>query len=432
MKVVDALKGSLLLRIVSGYGAIFFAVFLLIGVFLVARVEWLVGSTIDTYGTTVAEQLAQNSLDAAIQRDQVGLQAQLARLMKVPSVVSVSIYDASNALLAQAGATPSELSQRHFLRSYTATLGFGDNMTGSVNVILEVEKIESLLPEIRWALATLFVASFVALLMLSYYFTRDIRQQRNALATVLMERVPVEVMETCFSSRPSNLSEHEMRQLMEHLQQYVLQIQTPSPAELHEAAASLFDGRGGYVYLLLECHNIDVLQRQVSRDRLRVLLDQVQEQVKKTTRLYHAQRMPAAGSCIKIVFPVDAPVAEVLLRAACCADVLCNVLQACRDDELGIQLQWSLALDHHSPCDNDILRNRQQTTDEQRSRWLCNQVGNAQLAVSAEVGELLQAQENLTLAVEHGEGGKSFCRITAFAQQHRNLLDSQIARLLER
>lgn len=432
MKVVDFLKSSLLLRLIAGYGAVFFAGFLLIGIFFTARVESLVSNTIDAYGSAVAEQLAQNTLDAAIQRDQISLQAQLARLMKVPNIVSVSIYDASNALLAQAGATPSELIHHNYLRNYSATLSLGDNMTGSVVVTLETENIEHLFPETRWLLGFIVVVALLLLWLLSVYFTRDIRQQRTALASVLMEAVPPEVMAACFAERPHTLNERDMRQLMMQLQQHVQQIQTPSQAELHNAAATLLNGNGGYVYLLLECHNIDVLQQQVSRDRLRALLDQLQTRVEKTARLYHAQRVAAAGSCIKLVLPIDnEPLADVLLRAACCANVLTGVLQPCRDAELGIQLQWSMALDRHPPCDNDILRNRQQLLDEQRSRWLCHQVGNNQLAVSAEAGDALQAQDKLTLAVERGEGGKPFYRITNFVQSQRTLLDGQIARLLE-
>ncbi len=431
MKIVEWLKNSLMLRLVAGYGAVLVVSFFAIGIFFTARVEFLVDNAIDAYGSTVAEQLAQNTLDAALQHDQIGLQAQLSRLMKVPNIVSVSIYDASNTLLAQAGATPSELTQRHYLRNYSATLSLGDNMTGSVVVTLETESIEHLFPETRWLLGIIAVIALSLLGALSRYFTRDIRQQRTALAAVLMDAVPPEVMHACFAERPNQLKEPEMRQLMTQLQQYVQDIQTPSQAELNDAATALLNSHNGYVYLLLECHNIDVLQQQISRDRLRVLLDRLQTCIEKTARLYHAQRMPVAGSSIKLVIPTEpTQLTDVLLRAACCAEVLQRVLQACRDEELGIQLQWSLALDRHLPCSNDILRNRQQTADEQRSRWLCRQVGGGQLAVSAEVGELLKAQDKLTLTIEHGEGGKPFCRIQTFAHSQRVLLDGQIARLL--
>ncbi|MEZ5494416.1 MAG: hypothetical protein R3E61_07490 [Pseudomonadales bacterium] len=432
MKLVDFLKSSLLLRLVLAYGAILAAVFVIISIFFTARVGLVVNSAMDAYGSAVAEQLAQNTLDATLQHDQIGLQAQLSRLMKVSSVVSVSIYDASNNLLAQAGATPSELQHRDYLRNYSATLSLGDNMTGSVVVTLETEKIEHLFPETQWLLAVLVVLAMVLFVLLSYHFTREIREQRTALAEVLLDTVPQDVMEACFAERPLRLSEQEMRQLMAQLHQHTQQIQTPSQAQLNDAATNLLHNNDGYVYVLLECHNIDVLQRQVSRDRLRTLLDQLQQQVKKTARLYNAQRMPTAGSCIKLVMPADSvELADVLLRAACCAEVLIGVLQACRDEELGIQLQWSLALDRHLPCDNDILRNRQLALEEQRSHWLCHQVGNGQLAVSADVGELLQSQEKLSLAAEHGESGKPFFRIASFAQSQRALLDGQIARLLE-
>ena len=109
------LKHSLVLRLVGGYGAIFILGLVLTGAFSITRVAKLVDSTIDSYGETVSAQLANSSLDAVMQRDMIGLQAHLSRLLKTPGIVSAVIYDARNELMAQAGATPSELSNRDYL-----------------------------------------------------------------------------------------------------------------------------------------------------------------------------------------------------------------------------------------------------------------------------------------------------------------------------
>lgn len=421
-------KRSLVLRLVIGYGAVLILGLLLAGVFSIARVTKLVDNTIDAYGETVATQLAHSSLDAVMQRDMISLQAQLSRLLKTHGIVSAVIYDARNQLLAQAGATPSELDGRDYLHNYSATLALGDNMTGSVVVTLDTKEIEHLLPEVRWVLASVSAIVLFLLFVLSRHFARDIQQQRAALTQALNDSFPAHVA----SGQTENLNEDEIRLLLSSLREHVDRVQAPSPAALRDAAADLLNSDGGRVYLLLECHNLDLLQRQVSRDRLRALLDQMQQQVEKTCRLYNAQRMPVAGSCIKMVIAADKEnITDALLQAACCARVLAGVLEHCRDQELGIQLQWSLALDWHAPCDNDILRNRQQALDEQRSQWLCRQVGSGQLAVSADAGALLQEQDKLTLAVEHGEGGKPLYRITGFVQTQRLLLDGQIAHLLE-
>lgn len=431
------LKRSLVLRLIAGYGAIFFLGLAVTGIFSVSRVTKLVDSTIDAYGTTVASQLAHSSLDAVMQRDMIGLQAHLSRLLKTPGIVSAVIYDARNQLMAQAGATPSELNGRDYLHNYSATLALGDNMTGSVVVTLETGEIEHLLPEVRWVLCGVAATVLLLLLVISRYFARDINQQRSVLAKALVDTVPASVADDCFhapidKSKPENMSEDDIRLVLQRLREHVDRVQAPSPAALRDAAADILNSGGGRVYLLLECHNLDLLQRQVSRDRLRVLLDQMQQQVEKTCRLYNAQRMPAAGSCIKMVMAAEAGyITDALLQAACCARVLAGVLEHCRDQELGIQLQWSLALDWHAPCDNDILRNRQQALDEQRSQWLCRQVGSGQLAVSADAGALLQEQDKLTLAVDHGEGGKPFYRVSGFVQTQRVLLDGQIAHLLD-
>jgi uncharacterized membrane protein affecting hemolysin expression len=367
-----------------------------------------------------------------MQRDQVGLQAQLSRLMKVPGIVSAGVYDASNTLLAQAGATPSELAHRNFLHNYSATLSLGDNMTGNVVVTLETEKIEHALPEIIAVMLVVAVLGLLALLLLSRHFTQAIQQQREAFKSALLDTLPSSVIDNEFSVLPERLDESSIRQVLTQLQRYVQEVQTPSQAALHEAAAQLLNSAGGCAYLLLECHNLDVLQRQISRDRLRVLLDGVQQKVEQTARLYNVRCVPTVGSCIKLAFPVldEKALSNTLLQAACCAHALVGVLAQCRDEALGLQLQWRLALDRHLPCSNDILRNGQRAQDESRSQWLCRQVGSGQLAVSTELGALLQAQEKLTMVEEFGEGGKAFFRITGLAQPQHTLVNAQVTQLV--
>ena len=71
------LNRSLVLRLVAGYCPIFILGLALTRVFSFTRVMKLVDNTIDTYGETVATQLANSTLDAVMQRDMIGLQAQL-------------------------------------------------------------------------------------------------------------------------------------------------------------------------------------------------------------------------------------------------------------------------------------------------------------------------------------------------------------------
>jgi uncharacterized membrane protein affecting hemolysin expression len=432
VSIMAYLKRSLILRLLVAYGSIILLSLAITGIFSIIRVGKLVDKTIDAYGATVASQLAHSSLDAVMQRDMIGLQAHLAHLLKTPGVISAVIYDAKSQLLAQAGATPSELKGREYLHNYSSTLALGDNMTGNVGITLETREIEQLLPEVRWVLLATGGLVIFLLLGVSRHFAQSISNQKAAMAQALLDTAPPSVLEHFPAVKPGNMSEEEIAAILHRLRQYVDEVQAPSPAALREAAAELLNSSGGRAYLLLECRNLDLLQRQVSRDRLRVLLDEMQQQVEKTCSLYNAQRLPVTGSCIKIVISAAAgQVSDALIQAACCARVLAGVLEQCRDEELGIQLQWSLALDWHAPCDNDILRNRQQGHDEQRSQWLCRQIGSGQLAVSTEAGALLQEQDKLTLAVENGEDGKPFYRVTGFVHTLQVLLDGQIAQLLE-
>lgn len=426
------LKRSLTLSLLVAYGSIILLSLVVTGVYSSIRVGNLVDKTIDAYGTTVASQLAHISLDAVMQRDMIGLQAHLANLLKTPGVISAVIYDAKGQLLAQAGATPTEMKGRKYLHKYSATLALGDNMTGNVGITLETAEIEQVLPEARWVLLSTCALVVFLLLGVSRHFARSISNQKANLAQALLDTAPQAVLEQFPAVRPGNMSEEDIAAILQQLRHYVDEVQAPSPAALREAAAELLNSSGGRAYVLVECRNLDLLQRQVSRDRLRALLDTVQQQVEKTCTLYNAQRLPVTGSCIKImVSAVAGQVPDALIQAACCAKVLSGVLEQCRDEELGIQLQWGVVLDWHAPCDNDILRNRQQGHDEQRSQWLCRQIGNGQLAVSTEAGALLQEQDKITLAVEHGEDGKPFYRVTGFIHTLVVLLDGQIAQLLE-
>lgn len=430
--VANFFKRSLLLRLIVTYGTVFVLGLALTGAFAFTRVASLIDETIDNCGNTVASQLAHSSLDAVMQRDMIGLQAHLSRLLKTPGIVSAAIYDVEHHLLAQAGATPTELQGRRFLHNYTAALSLGDNAAGSVVVTMDSAEIEQAIPQIRIVLASGIGIVMFLLLVISRHFSRDIRDQHSSLARALLDIVPPTLLRETLPGATERLTEDEMRLLLNKMNDYVEQVRAPSPAALRDAAADLLNSSGGRAYLLLECRNLDLLQRQVSRERLRILLNQLQEKVENTCHLYNAQRMPTSGSCIKIVLPADSgQIVDAILQAACCAEVLIGVLRDCRDEQLGIQLQWSLALDWHPPCDNDILRNRQQAHDEQRSQWLCRQIGSSQLAVSAEAGALLQEQDKLSLAVEHGEDGKPYYRITGFVPTQRTLLDGQIAQLLE-
>lgn len=430
--ITALLQRSPTLRLFASYSAVFLLGLSLTGAFAFFRVVQLVEETIDTYGNTVASQLAHTTLDAVMQRDLISLQAHLSRLLKTPGIASAAIYDVEHKLLAQAGATPAELHDQRYVHNYTAMLSLGDNAAGHAIVTLETAAIEQAVPQIRIALIGGTIAVLFALLAISRHFARDLRDQQAAMAQALLDTVPPAVLDSALPVLPDRLAEDDIRLLLSRLREHVDTVQAPTPAALREAAAELLNSGGGCAYLLLECRNLDLLQRQVSRERLRALLDHLQDKVERTCHLYNGHRMPTTGPCMKVVLPAEhGRVGEALLQAACCADVLTGVLHECRDEQLGIQLQWTLALDWHPPCNNDILRNRQQALDEQRSQWLCRQVGNDQLAVSAEAGALLQQQEKLTLAVEHGENGQPFYRITGFVPSQRTLLDRQITQLLE-
>lgn len=431
-RLLAVARRSLTLRFVALYGAVFVLGLALSGAFAATRMAKLVDTTIDTFGNTVVSQLAHTALDAVMQQDQIALQAHLSRLLKAPGVVSAAVFDVQNRLLAQAGATPYELHNRRYLHNFTTTMALGDNIIGRVVVTLDTAGIERVLPEMHGVLAAGCVVVLILLLVISRRLAVQLDRQQLALSRALRDTLPPAVLQECLPESGELVEESDIRKTLERLREHVRQVQEPSRAALLSAAAELTSPGIGKASLLLECSNLDLLQRQVSRERLRALLDQVQQLLEKTCRLYHGQRIPVSGSCLKVVFSAaDSQEAEAVLQAACCAHVLAGALKSCRDEQLGIALHWNVALDWHPACDNDLLCNRQQAADEQRGEWLCRQVGSGQLAVSVAAEPWLRGQDKLTLAADHGEGGKAFFRVVDFAPVQRQLLDRQVSQLLD-
>jgi hypothetical protein len=429
---LNAAKKSLTLQLALLYGGVFLLGMIAVGLFVGLRTGQLVDRTIDAYGETVVAQLANASIDAALQRDMISLQAHVGRLLEAQGILAASLYDMENQLLAQAGATPRELHGRDFVHHFTAALALGDNVAGRAVIALDTRDIEPLQRQIVWALLAACTGIFLLMLVISFRIARYWRQQQMALSREFLAVIPADVLLGLEKEIAAHavLTMEDVQAVMGAVDVYVDELKQPSPAMLLNAAAEIAHPSHGYAYLLLECQNFEVLQRQVSRERLRALLNLFQLQLEGACCLYGGQRIPTAGAYVKIMFAARADQPEAAaLQAASCAYVLSGVLKDCRDADLGISLHWTMALDWHGACENDLLRNTQLAADEKRAQWLCQQVGVEQLAVSEETQRWLREEKKITLSDSCGAGGKLFYRLLQFAESHQLLLDRQIEQL---
>ncbi len=430
--LLHAARQSFTLRLAASFGAVFLAGILVIAAFASSRVTQLIDQSIDACGNTVATQLANSAIDATMQHDLIGLQAHLARLLKTPVVVSASVYDVQNQLLAQAGATPSELHGRPHLHHYPASIALGDNVLGRVVVTLDTAEIEKLETEIYWVLLASLALVMSAVLILSYRKGRQLRDMQSAIAQELVDVLPASLRSALphDGAGAPRFDASICRELLQQQEANLNAALQPSPAALLATASAMLNPVQGGAYLMLHCHNLDQLQRQVSRDRLRALLQKSQSAIENASQLYGGQRTPVSGPYIKIFFPAQPEQPDTApLHAACCAALLKGILQGCRDEELALALGWRMAIDCHKACDSDLLRNTGQATDEQRTQWLCQQASPQHLVFSAEVAALLEGQQQLELEADNGTGGRIYYRMLRFAESHQRLLDKQIEQL---
>ncbi len=421
------------LRLVASYGAVFASSLLLVTVLSLSRVSVLVDQVTQSWGEAIADQLAQTTLDAVMQKDEIALQAHLGRLLKTRGVVSAAVYDVQSALLGQAGALPRELKDRGGLHTFSAMLALGDDAIGRAVVVMDADTIEALHDQLYWILGGGGGLAFVLLIVVSYHFSRQATLLHRQVSDAFIQAMPQEVLPTALieSNGTQRINGEQFLTTLAALQSYVERLQRPSPALLLAAAADLINPADACAYVVFEVRNLDVLQRQVSRERIQTLLQSYQQHIENTCRLYSAQRAPIAGACVKLVFTAKNNPEGAAFQAACCAYVLSGLLRDCVDPDMGIDLQWAMALDWHDASTNELLRNVQRSQDEQRSHWLCEQIGSGQFACSNELAERMSRQDKLVLVETSGTGGRLFYRLGTVSESHRQMLERQIEQLRE-
>lgn len=86
------------------------------------------------YGNIIATQLAQNSRDAIIQRDNISLQAMLFDLAEQPQILQATVYDVQNQAVAQAGESGPGF-------DYSASITFQDSIAGYAVITIDATSL---------------------------------------------------------------------------------------------------------------------------------------------------------------------------------------------------------------------------------------------------------------------------------------------------
>ncbi len=438
IRLLACLRRSFGVRLAVVYGGLFVFSIALILFLTVLRQSALLAETVKSWGESTAEQLAQSSLDAVASHNDIALQAQLWRLLKTPGVVSAALYDTQDAPLAQAGATQNELYGRAGLHCYSAALALGDKALGRAEVTLDTLRLEQAHGDMYGIVAGISVVALLFVFIASYRFGRQVEQRHKKLSQQVLDAMPAAVISAAlgtkdafsaaFPAKNVPLDSPSLAALLAALKAFIARLQQGTLPAASAARTPHLSGLA-CVYILLECRNLSVLQQQISRARLRQLLEKFQQSTDRVCEGYGVLREAAAGAALKIIFPLEdaTQTAVVSLQAASCAYVLAGVL---RDGiDYGISIDWRMALDCHTANHNEFLRNAQRSDDEQRSHWLCGQIQAGQFAFSAELAALSAQQEHIKLMDSNAADGRRFYRLMSFSEEHRRGLDQQIERL---
>lgn len=403
----QSITNNLPLQFTLGYGALLSAGLIAVTLACAWRSESSIEQAQQQLGQATANQLAQLSVTAVAERDHLSLQAILARAANQP-VLSAAIYDIENNLLAQAGNPPSQQQTNQLTRTFNAPIGLGDNITGNVNIALDISESSASAASMRrwlWLTAFLLLAGIGAL---SWHFGSKLREQRRAASRALLELAPRNLTER-YLTNTTGFSEQQLRQLLLDVRDYVDTVSSPTQAELQQAAQQIVDCREGRLYLLLACKNLELLKKQVSREPLAQLLAQSERSILAFADAHQLTSLPIAGSYFKFVLPVASrdqlPAAVAAARRS--AELLLEELAEQKSNEFGIRLNWAIALDWHPPATSELARNQQLAADHQRAEWLCLEANRFETVLSVEAGSWLQDSD---LELVHSDAGLPFYR----------------------
>lgn len=405
------LQSNLTLRLIFGYGSLLALGLIAITLLCVTRTEQSFVKVQQQLGESATRQIAHLAVPAVAERDNLALQAMLARLVQTDQILSAAIYDVENQLLAQAGVPPSQLQLIDNQRKFSASIGLGDNITGLVSVTLATDTGASASQSLRRWLWLTGLLIGIGIIALSLRFAREFTEQRRAASQALLALAPESVRAPYQHWQGSLLSEAQISELLCAVRNYAEQLTTPSTEQLQQLVHQIVDSRQGRIYLLLHCKNLDLLKKQVSREPLATLLQRALTRVNAVALAERAYALPVAGDYLKFVFePVEREqLAEALLRARTCGLAMLEALQQQKQNEYGISLNWSATLDWHAPAANELARNQQLAQDEQRAEWLCREAKSFELVLSVEAGSWLDTS-SVQLMLVHSDDGLPYYR----------------------
>lgn len=326
----------------ASIGLRFYAVFLLL--FLAGfglfehQIRQLIDDSINTSGELIARQLANQVRDDVLNREHLLLHAHASALEQNPMVQAVTIYDEENHILARSPAELEQAGDTSSVYAFPAPITLNDTLIGNVNVRLNAHYLQNRHNQIYNILLACLLPGLLACLLLGNACVRQFR----ALLTDIQHRInTINGVEASQQETSANIARHmaTITEGLEQLSRQTEKLKQNSPL-YRKQGKSAQSPSGGYALLLIECLNINQIQRQISPRQARQILQSFQSVVDRSAGLYQGINIETQGRYLLLRFQNDEN-RDAALRLVYCSWLIFSRL---------IQLQEQASPGTHIKC----------------------------------------------------------------------------------
>jgi len=416
-------------RLSLGYLAVFLSGILLIWVFVSNILNQLIEETVDEYGKTVAEQLAQSSVDNLVRGDLVSLQIQLDNLTNLDTVISAAIYDVENRTLVQAGSTPNSRKEinQHNIRNFPATITFDKSIAGKVIVSLNTENLQGIHSHLNTSLTLGILVISLLTIAISYFLGKTASRLYSELFQKIQSISPEQV-----KAEENQINWDNLGSSLKSIGDYIDGLQQDHNAPSHTNTEKQAPQQtGSYAELLIECTNFETLQQQISHREFKNLTADFEHKLEQSKVLYHGSSFLISGPYVCLRFYADSS-SEPPFQAICCAVVLQGLMQNNPHKSVNVDLNLRMAVhwqEQEAEQLPEILKNHIYKSELEELQFLCSQAGSGEIVTNKNVRQFPSIAEHIKLELISGVSEVDCYRVQKLSDNYQALLNRQIKQL---
>lgn len=416
-------------------GSVYFLVLTVTLVFMTVLSLWLYAGqaerSISRFGTTLARQLAQSSVDALVRGDLVSLRAQLEKITDVEHVLDATVYDINDQVLAEAGEPPAQLPESA-IRAFPAMITFQDSIAGKVVVRVNASPT---LRQKNWLYGYL-VCSLLLALGLTILVSKALEKKALQHYEELVDQLN-RVLSSTSTLPPITEAVPRWPAVISSLASINLHIQdleqlTPSLNLRPDPKYMYKPTEGSYAELMIECCNLEQLQKQLHHRELHKLLDNFEEQLTKASKLYNANHVSTPGNHVLLRFLVN-DVNDASLQAICCAVLVSGLLDANpAESTMSVTLDLRYVVRWHAHDDRplpELVRNHLLVAEHNEMLQLSRMAKRGEIIVTKGIKQSPAVAEHVKLDLASDDADSDYYRVQRISDGYQRLLEQQITQL---